>query len=195
VTFDLSLNGGTMWTPIGAATRIANGWERTGLSLPANGMIRGRARTTGGYYNGSSGLVESVTGFGPDSDNDGLLDSWELLYSFVLTDFSATADFDRDGLPDLQELAFGLYPGVPDAQLQPAVVVEGGYLTITITKHAGVTYEVQSAGTLATGQPTSFSPTTTTVLLDNGTTLKVRDNILIGTPPARFLRVKVTAAP
>ena len=45
------------------------------------------------------------------------------------------------------------------------------------------------------GQPTSFSSATTTVLLDTATTLKVRDNVLIGTPPARFLRVKVTAAP
>jgi len=45
------------------------------------------------------------------------------------------------------------------------------------------------------GQPASFSPATTTVLLDNATTLKVRDNVLVGTPPARFLRVKVIAAP
>ena len=54
---------------------------------------------------------------------------------------------------------------------------------------------MQSAGTLLGGQPASFSPATTTVLLDTATTLKVRDNVLIGTPPARFLRVKVTAAP
>ncbi|MGI8601748.1 MAG: hypothetical protein ACR2OZ_01980 [Verrucomicrobiales bacterium] len=31
--------------------------------------------------------------------------------------------------------------------------------------------------------------------LDTATTLKVRDNVPVGTPPARFLRVKVTAAP
>jgi len=66
---------------------------------------------------------------------------------------------------------------------------------MTITKQIGATYEVQSAGTLLGGQPTSFSPATTTVLLDTATTLKVRDNVLIGTPPARFLRVKVNAAP
>jgi len=66
---------------------------------------------------------------------------------------------------------------------------------MTITKQIGVTYEVQSAGTLLEGQPASFSPATTTVLLDTATTLKVRDNVLIGTPPARFLRVKVNAAP
>ncbi len=54
---------------------------------------------------------------------------------------------------------------------------------------------MQSAGTLLSAQPASFSPATTTVLLATATTLKVRDNILIGTPPARFLRVKVIAAP
>ena len=55
---------------------------------------------------------------------------------------------------------------------------------------------VQADGkVLLGGQPTSFSSATTTVLLDTATTLKVRDNVLIGTPPARFLRVKVTAAP
>ena len=66
---------------------------------------------------------------------------------------------------------------------------------MAFTKRAGVTYEVQSAGTLLTGQPDSFSPASTTVLINNASTLKVRDNILIGTPPARYMRVKVTAAP
>ena len=72
---------------------------------------------------------------------------------------------------------------------------QGGYLTISIIKLPGVTYEVQSAGSLLPALPDSFSASTTTVLTDNGTTLKVRDNILIGTPDARYLRVKVTAAP
>ena len=41
----------------------------------------------------------------------------------------------------------------------------------------------------------AFSPASTTVLINDATTLKVRDNILMGTAPGRFLRVKVTAAP
>ncbi len=52
-----------------------------------------------------------------------------------------------------------------------------------------------SAGTPLGGQAASFSRATTTVLLDTATTLKVRDNVLIGTPPARFIRGKVIAAP
>ena len=66
---------------------------------------------------------------------------------------------------------------------------------MTITKQPGVTYEVQSAASLLPALPDSFSAATTTVLTNNATTLKVRDNTLIGTPPARFMRVKVTAAP
>ena len=65
---------------------------------------------------------------------------------------------------------------------------------MTITKQAGVTYEVQSAGSLLTGQPDSFSAGSTTVLTNNATTLKVRDNFPISTSPPRFMRVKVTAA-
>ena len=77
----------------------------------------------------------------------------------------------------------------------PRPVNEGGYLTITITKHSGVTFQVQGAGTLLDGQPDSFSAATTTVLTDDATTLKVRDNVPVGTPPARYMRVRVTAAP
>ena len=42
---------------------------------------------------------------------------------------------------------------------------------------------------------TAFSAASTTVLLDNATTLKVRDNVLSSTPGSRFMRVKVAAAP
>ena len=65
VTFDLSTDGGNNWTALGAATRIFGGWELTGLSLPAIGQVRARARLTGGQYNGSSSLVETVAAFIP----------------------------------------------------------------------------------------------------------------------------------
>jgi hypothetical protein len=35
----------------------------------------------------------------------------------------------------------------------------------------------------------------TTVIIDDPTTLKVRDNVTIGSQNSRFLRVKVVAAP
>ncbi len=125
-----------------------------------------------------------------DTDGDGLQDWWERFWWGVTAGHSALDDFDHDGIPELLEEGFGLNPKQPDAL--PPVVNEGGYLTITITKHPGVTYEVQTA---ATPDAPAFSPATTTVLVNDATTLKVRDNFLIGTPPARYLRVKVTAAP
>lgn len=62
VTFELSA-GGSTWTPLGTGTRITGGWELTGMNLPASGTIRARARTIGGFHNGSSGLVEATESF------------------------------------------------------------------------------------------------------------------------------------
>ena len=66
VMFDLSTNG-TSWAPLGAGTRIAGGWELTGLNLPEVGVVRARARVTGGTLNGSSGLVASYVMITADS--------------------------------------------------------------------------------------------------------------------------------
>ena len=49
---------------MGAGTRIAGGWELSGLTLPASGQIRARARTVGGFHCSSTGLVQSVAAFG-----------------------------------------------------------------------------------------------------------------------------------
>jgi hypothetical protein len=131
----------------------------------------------------------------PDSDNDGLLDSWELLYWPTTTGHGPLDDDDKDGYAELLELAFGLNPTLSNPGSLPPVTEEGGYLTMTITKQLGVTYEVQTAGTLLPAQPDSFSPATTTVLTNNATTLKVRDNFLTSSSARRFIRVQVTAAP
>ncbi len=146
----------------------------------------------------NAGAAYIFTGSGavvPDADSDGLLDSWELTYWPTIVGHSALDDFDHDGYVELLELALGLNPTVPNPGTLPAVANEGGYLTMTLTKQPGVTYEVQTAGTLLSAQPDSFSSATTTFLINNSTTLKVRDNVLIGTPPARFIRLQVTAAP
>ena len=144
---------------------------------------------------GAAYIFNSLSPALPDADGDGLRDSWELTYWPSTAGHSALDDFDHDGYVELIELALGLNPTLPNPGGLPPVTIEGGYLTMTITKQPGVTYEVQSAGTLLPALPNSFSQTTTTVLTNNATTLKVRDNVLIGTPPSRYLRLKVTAAP
>ena len=181
--------GGKVLTNIGGADYL------NGVALQADGRIvaAGAGETTSNQTDFS--LLRLESGSAGDTDGDGLCDTWELTYWPTVVGHSAGDDFDHDGVPELLEEAFGLNPTVPDSALMPRPVAEAGYLTMTITKHPCVIYEVQSAGTLLDGQPASFSATTTTVLLDNATTLKVRDNVLIGTPPARFLRVQVTSAP
>ncbi len=54
VAFELSTDRGASWSSLGLATRIAGGWELTGLNLPNNCLVRGSARVIGG-------LVQAVT--------------------------------------------------------------------------------------------------------------------------------------
>jgi hypothetical protein len=133
--------------------------------------------------------------FTSDADGDGLLDGWEIARFGTTAGHSALDDYDGDGHNELLELAFGLNPTISNPGGQPAVISEGGYLTMTIARQPGATYEVESAGTVLPALPDSFSAASTTVLVNDATTLKVRDNVLIGTLTSRFMRVKVTAAP
>ncbi|MCB2057515.1 MAG: FG-GAP repeat protein, partial [Novosphingobium sp.] len=136
--------------------------------------------------------------FGPhplDQDSDGMRDAWELTWWPGTASHGPLDDDDHDGLVNLLEMAFGLNPTVPNGGNLTPLTQEGGYLTMTIIKHPGAAYEVQSAGTLTPGQPESFSATTTTILLDDTTTLKVHDNTPASTATARFMRVRVTGAP
>jgi hypothetical protein len=66
VTFEHSPDGAT-WTILGNGMRDIGGWEITGLLLPLgrlpvnqNYYLRARGYATGGLYNGSGSLVESV---------------------------------------------------------------------------------------------------------------------------------------
>lgn len=81
VTFQQSLDGAA-WTPLGVGTRLTNGWQLTGVSLPVNQnvYIRAQGFTRGGY---SGALVESV------------------LRTFITAGvYQAAADYDGDRLGD-----------------------------------------------------------------------------------------------
>ena len=133
--------------------------------------------------------------FSSDADGDGLLDGWEIAHFGTIIGHGAAEDSDGDGRNELLEEAFDTNPLAPDAAAAPLPVNEGGFLTMTIPKRPGVNWEVESAGTLRPALTDSFSPATTTVLINNAATLKVRDNVRIGTAAARFIRTRVTAAP
>jgi hypothetical protein len=57
VTFERSTDSGQNWMMLGRGTRIAGGWELTGLALPGDAAIRARGRTGDGS---STGIVEQV---------------------------------------------------------------------------------------------------------------------------------------
>ena len=61
VVLEISADG-TNYTSLRGGTCISDGWQFTELSLPAGRTLylRARGRTTSGYKNGSSGLIESV---------------------------------------------------------------------------------------------------------------------------------------
>jgi hypothetical protein len=69
VQFELSTNGGTAWTSLGTGARVGAtaDWRLAGQSLPLAGELRARARTTAGFGNGSSGVIESVASFALDT--------------------------------------------------------------------------------------------------------------------------------
>lgn len=63
VSFELSIDNGINWTPLGIGMRVPGAWELANLNLPATGMLRVRGRTSGGENNGSGGLVEQIVSY------------------------------------------------------------------------------------------------------------------------------------
>lgn len=58
-TFESSSDG-TNWTSLGAGTRVAGGWQLSGVSVPDGSFIRARGAVAGGECNGSGWFVEST---------------------------------------------------------------------------------------------------------------------------------------
>ncbi len=125
VVFEQSSTG-AIYTALGNGTRVAGGWQITGLSLPARVHIRARGSYGTGLQNGSGSIVESILIVGPlkntdgDFDGDGMADitiyrpsdgTWYTLNSATstvsaiafgsATDIPAPADYDGDGKTDI----------------------------------------------------------------------------------------------
>lgn len=172
----------------GSSTTFSITFTPTGLGSRTAGLHIASNDPTQNPFN----IALNGTGASSDADGDGLLDSWEISYWGTTAGHGPADDFDHDGIPELIEEAFGLNPKVPDTVGLPRPVIEGGYLTITITKHPGVTCLVVTADDF---QPSSWSAATTNVLIDNATTLKVQDAFSASTASTRVMRVVVTATP
>ena len=203
VTFELSSDAGQTWSALGAGVRIAGGWERTGLTLPASSFIRARGRTVGGAFNATSGLIEQIVSFAPYTPYQ----QWKFTH---LGDAAAPddGDADGDGLLTLAEYGLNLLPETSSAV--PGVTLftyaEGERLRIFVERdpaHDDVTIEVQ-----ASESPAGPWASIATSLLgapfagpgyvsgDSATpgvkTIEVRDTVNLADAPSRFLRVRVT---
>jgi uncharacterized delta-60 repeat protein len=58
------MDGGN-WIPVGPASRVSDGWQATGLTLPTRAWLRARGQVIGGKINsGSSGIVGEMIAYG-----------------------------------------------------------------------------------------------------------------------------------
>ncbi len=185
VTFDLSTNGGAAWTALGAGTRIPGGWERGGLSLPASGQIRARARVITGVYNGSSSLLETTVSYAIPP-----LNLWRQVHFGSMEntgDGANDADPDGDGVVNLLEFAFGMNPRQPDAAGLPAWVPAGDDYQLEFERPAsagGITYIAE--------QNTSLDPESWTPVPNLGTPPNYFYDVPATAGVRRFLRLRVS---
>jgi len=165
VSFDLSTDRGATWSSLGAGTRMAGGWQRTGLNLPANYQLRARARIHGSLLEtlGASPDVTFVpTLLAPASDtrNNGTV-------SFALPEAalagSVTLTFDDGVTPRVLTLAaaqesaggrgFVFDPADPAAspQVMSGEAIPEGSYTVTLS------YQDAAGNTAATATATNVT--------------------------------------
>lgn len=127
VTFDLKVPDSPEWMPLGPAQRITGGWEMSGLSLPASGSLRARARS-------GASIIEAVT---PILTT---IESWRMQHfgNAANTGTGADdADPDRDGLTNFIEFAFGLSPVDWKSRELPSFKLTGETCAASFTPPAG----------------------------------------------------------
>jgi hypothetical protein len=209
-TTQVSFDGGTTWTTVDHTSdylTVMTGHNVGGGTFPnpstktavftltsaAAGVtgfrvIGPEGGTASGGFIGCFEAAVTSGGVPGDMDNDGLPDEWEVAKFGYVHAQHARGDTDMDGSDNLLEYALGLNPAVADFPAAP--VIEGNYLTTTISKMPGISYTVSSGPDIAT-----MSPADTTILTNDAATLKVRDNILFSAGPRRFMRTTVSPAP
>jgi hypothetical protein len=130
----------------------------------------------------------------PDSDGDGLLDSWEL-ENFGNLNRDGSGDFDNDSLKDREEYVVGSNPKDASSGF-PALAVEstGETFRVTFPTVAGRVYTVMARTNLNSGA--DWAPVSNVVngqvnpVTGDGTTKTVTETGL-GTTSGRFYRLKV----
>lgn len=128
-----------------------------------------------------------------DSDGDGLPNAWEQSNGLNPLLADSLTDSDGDGIPALLEFALGLDPRAASSLGLPVASIEGGYLTLTVTRNAAaaqLTFAIEVSSDFATW--TDGAPAIT-ILESTPTILKVRANTPAASGGIRGMRLRVTA--
>lgn len=63
VAFEVSMDDGLHWSPLGPGVRMPGGWQLASLDLPLSGTVRAIGLPRGGVHGGSAGIIENQTRF------------------------------------------------------------------------------------------------------------------------------------
>lgn len=138
---------------------------------------------------GGRAAVKRVDTFLPcvDSDQDQLCDDWELKHFGGLSATNGSADFDGDGLTDLEEYNRGSNPIDPNDPIPSFIVIPkpgpGSSLIVEWRRLPGKTYEVQATRTLGT----PFAPLPSQNIIGN----PANGSVQVSDPQASVLFLRV----
>jgi hypothetical protein len=165
---------------LGIAVRTAGGWTRTlQTPIPASSYIRASARTTGGRYNGSSGLVSTTIGYKVAAvslmrDNP----FWPLAHGGSTT-------FDNVGVSRSRDFSFTL-TNTGDAAMSgiSASVTGGNSNQFSVVGSVPTTLAIgASASIVVRFSPTTLGAKTTTLRINSNAPATPQFNVtLTGTP-------------
>ena len=139
---------------------FANGVFTGYLTIPNSASSVILSATNGAGVTGSSTSFNVLTAL-PDTDMDGMPDSWETANGLVVGANDSSGDADGDGQSNLHESQTGTLPSNPASRFAiTSSSVSGGVLTVVWNGVAGRIYQVSSSASLAG----AWTPVTTKIL-------------------------------
>lgn len=184
--FEISADGGASWTLLGPGQRVADGWEVSGLSLPAAAFYRAKGKEL--VSTRGAGLLEKVALVGrvPTA-----LESWRgTNFGSMLNAGRGRnrGDADGDGIPNLVEYGFDLDPKVDSSGDLPVWTgTEDGY-QIGFDRPSGVSGVFYEAEWSETMEEDDWHPVGNTGAGDSYQFLIPYD----GSKPSKFFRLRVS---
>ncbi len=119
------------------------------LTFTDSRTVRARVRSAGGEW---SALTAAFFSYNPDSDGDGMTDSWELAHGLNVGVNDAALDADGDGGTNLFEFLSGTNPDDRASLFRIAAIVDNDVgIALTCAVQGGYSYDVQRCVDLAAG--------------------------------------------